>query len=75
MWDPETIALLQHAARTTTTGRPGSLRGFADAVNDENAPKRHAPRPARASHGPPSAVPLDEVEPATEIVKRFSTGA
>ena len=35
----------------------------------------HAARPARFKYGDASPVPLEEVEPATEIVKRFCTGA
>ena len=43
------------------------------AVNDTPRPL-HAARPAASSrHG--QAIPIDEVEPASEIVKRFCTGA
>jgi glutamate synthase (NADPH/NADH) large chain len=72
-WDPEAIFSLQVAAR----------RGNADAYRQYAA---HMNRGARESYtlrglldfkpgvaGPP--VPLDEVEPASEIVKRFCTGA
>ena len=70
-WTPDTIADLQHAARGNI---PEKYASFADAINDSN---RHLLTirglfnlvPA----GPPVA--LDEVEEATEIVKRFSTGA
>ena len=71
-WNPETIALLQHAVRGG--GRP----------TYERVRRRRAtptPRAARRSRGllrfrdAGAAIPLDEVEPAAEIVKRFSTGA
>jgi glutamate synthase domain-containing protein 2/glutamate synthase domain-containing protein 1/glutamate synthase domain-containing protein 3 len=72
MWDPETIAGLQRAARNGDGRAHYSV--FAHRVNEENA--RHGlvrgllrTRPL----GP--AVPVDEVEPASEILKRFATGA
>ena len=47
---------------------------LASSSNDESRQLAHAPRPARSSSaGKP--MPLDEVEPASEIVKRFATGA
>ncbi|MFN3944737.1 MAG: glutamate synthase large subunit [Allosphingosinicella sp.] len=70
-WTYDTIADLQHAVR----GRlPDRYRAFADAMNDRARRLLTLRgllelRPA----GPP--VPLDEVEPAREIVKRFATGA
>ena len=71
MWTPETIAKLQHATRT---GKFETYKEYARLINDQT--KRHMTlrglfefKPA----GPP--VPLDEVEPAKEIVKRFATGA
>ncbi|WP_313951693.1 glutamate synthase large subunit [Accumulibacter sp.] len=71
MWTPDAIAKLQHATRT---GKPETYKEYATLINDQT--KRHMTlrglfeiKPA----GP--AVPLDEVEPAKEIVKRFATGA
>ena len=72
-WDPQAIANIQVAART---GDQDAYWRFADHVN-RNAKAKYALRgllelrPGAA--GP--AVPLDEVEPAREIVKRFCTGA
>ncbi|HEY8466852.1 MAG TPA: glutamate synthase large subunit [Solirubrobacterales bacterium] len=73
MWDPDTIANLQRAARNNGDARL-HYSIFAERVNEENA--RHGlirglvrTRPL----GP--AIPIDEVEPVSEILKRFSTGA
>ncbi|HNN85866.1 MAG TPA: glutamate synthase central domain-containing protein, partial [Accumulibacter sp.] len=71
MWTPEAIAKLQHATRS---GQFATYKEYAQIINDQTA--RHMTlrglfeiKPA----GPP--VPLEEVEPAKEIVKRFTTGA
>jgi len=70
-WTPDAIAKLQHATRS---GQYEIYREYASLINDQS--KRHLTlrglfeiKPV----GPP--VPLDEVEPAKEIVKRFTTGA
>ena len=71
VWTPDTVAKLQHAVRTDEAG---TYRDFAALVNDQNQrlmtlrglfDLAFAERP----------VALEEVEPAREIVKRFSTGA
>jgi glutamate synthase (NADPH/NADH) large chain len=71
MWTPDVIAKLQHSTRT---GKYETYKEYARLINDQT--RRHMTlrglfdlKPA----GP--AVPLDEVEPAKEIVKRFTTGA
>jgi len=71
VWTPETIARLQHSTRT---GRYDTYREYADMVNDQN--RRHMTLRGLFDFkqaGEPIA--LNEVEPATEIVKRFATGA
>lgn len=74
LWSPEAVADLQHAVRLNL---PEKYLEFARRVNDDAA--RYAIRGQfhikTAEEAGRSAVPLDEVEPATEIVKRFSTGA
>ncbi|MGQ0659730.1 glutamate synthase large subunit, partial [Sphingosinicella sp.] len=70
-WTFDSIANLQHAARGNL---PDKYRAFADALNARDRRLLTIRglldfRPA----GPP--VPIAEVEPATEIVKRFATGA
>ncbi len=70
MWTPDTVADLQHAVRTDAQDR---YDAFSAAANSQ------AER-ARTLRGlftfrSAGAIPLDEVEPAAEIVKRFATGA
>ena len=77
MWDPETIAALQHAARTPEGDEAGyrSYEEFSRLVNEENAHARAAARPARSCASSDDPYELHEIEDATEIVRRFSTGA
>jgi glutamate synthase (NADPH/NADH) large chain len=70
-WTPDTIAGLQHAVRSNAQDK---YLAYSRLVNDQS--KRTMTirglfelRPAK------TPVPLEEVEPAQEIVKRFSTGA
>ena len=69
-WNPETIALLQHAVRGG--GRP-TYEQFAAEVNADSARRSTLRGLLRFRDAQP--IPLDDVEPAAEIVKRFSTGA
>src|SRR3954447_12880094 len=69
-WNPETIALLQHAVRGG--GQP-TYDEFAATVNDDSA--RPSTLRGLLRFKETEAIPLEEVEPASEIVKRFSTGA
>ena len=72
MWDPTSIANLQVAAKTNNQD---AYWAFAKHANE------HATRNAtfrglfRFKQDPDAAVPVDSVEPASEIVKRFCTGA
>ncbi|HTR90058.1 MAG TPA: glutamate synthase large subunit, partial [Solirubrobacteraceae bacterium] len=100
MWNPETIALVQHAVRAANGHVAAALAGeeparesvrasdayakyreYANAVNQDAARKaslrgllelRLAGQRGAASSEP---LPLQEVEPASEIVRRFCTGA
>src|SRR5437763_5115711 len=75
MWDPETIALLQHSVRVNGDSDRAreTYDRFSALVNEENA--RHGMlRGLLRFRQDVEPVPLEEVEPATEIVKRFSTG-
>jgi glutamate synthase (NADPH/NADH) large chain len=72
-WDPNAIADLQVAARADDED---AYWRFANHINKENR-KRYTLRgllkfKEGANGGP---IPLEEVEPAKEIVKRFCTGA
>ncbi len=69
-WNPETIALLQHAVRG---GGRATYKEFAALVNDDSARRSTLRGLLRFRDREP--IPLDDVEPAAEIVKRFSTGA
>ena len=70
-WNPETIARLQYATRAND---PAAYREFANDVNDQS--RRMATlRGLLEFKAGPQPIPLDEVEPAVEIVKRFATGA
>ena len=69
-WNPETIALLQHAVRGG--GRP-TYEQFAELVNADSARRSTLRGLLRFAEREPIA--LEDVEPAAEIVKRFSTGA
>ena len=70
-WTPETIGLLQHAARS---GDQNRYRAYARKMNDQDRKLRNirALFDIKFSDNP---VALDEVESAKEIVKRFATGA
>jgi glutamate synthase domain-containing protein 2/glutamate synthase domain-containing protein 1/glutamate synthase domain-containing protein 3 len=70
-WNPETIANLQHAARGE--GEPESYDRFKTYVN-EVAVKSSTIRGLLRFREDCDPVPVDEVEPASEIVKRFKSG-
>ena len=74
-WNPDTIADLQHAARGNSAEK---YRSFAKALNDQSEKLmtiRGLFRLKDASEIGRAPIPLDEVEPAKDIVKRFATGA
>jgi glutamate synthase domain-containing protein 2/glutamate synthase domain-containing protein 1/glutamate synthase domain-containing protein 3 len=74
IWNPDTVALLQHAVRGQNGDGVQTYREFARSVNDESARKASL-RGLMRLRTLEEPIPLDEVEPAEEIVKRFSTGA
>jgi len=71
-WNPETIALLQHAVRNK---RPETYEEYSAQVNADSARRSTLRGLMRFRFPEDGGIPLDEVEPAAEIVKRFSTGA
>ncbi|HTN24943.1 MAG TPA: glutamate synthase large subunit [Solirubrobacteraceae bacterium] len=77
MWNPETIALLQHAVRINGSGADAAAkyREYAASVNDDASRKATLRGLMKFKTDGITPVPLDEVEPAKEIVKRFATGA
>jgi glutamate synthase domain-containing protein 2/glutamate synthase domain-containing protein 1/glutamate synthase domain-containing protein 3 len=70
-WNPETIATLQQAARGTDGA--AAYERFATYVNDV-AVRNTSLRGLLRFREDADPVPLDEVEPAREIVKRFKSG-
>jgi glutamate synthase (NADPH/NADH) large chain len=74
-WTPQTVSLLQHAVRGNSRDQ---YRAFAKLLNeqDENLLNlRGLFRIKGADEDGRAPVPLEEVEPAKEIVRRFATGA
>ncbi len=72
-WDPEAIADLQVAARS---GDKNAYWRFAEHINNDTKMKcalRGLLEFKENVGGPP--LPIEEVQPASEIVKRFCTGA
>ncbi len=70
MWDPEAIATLQVAAR----GNDGeAYKEFAKHANQSALAQCTLRGLLQFKRG--NRIPLEEVEPASEIVKRFATGA
>ncbi|HEX2654166.1 MAG TPA: glutamate synthase large subunit [Xanthobacteraceae bacterium] len=74
-WTPETVAALQHAVRGNSYER---YRGFAEIVNEQSEKIltiRGLFTIKTAEDDGRKPVAIEEVEPAKDIVKRFSTGA
>jgi glutamate synthase (NADPH) large chain len=75
MWRPNVVADLQHAVRGNL---PEKYRAFAKQINEQTEQLltlRGMFRIRGAEEMGRKPVPLEEVEPAKEIVKRFATGA
>ncbi|MFC4784643.1 glutamate synthase large subunit [Nocardioides sp. MAHUQ-72] len=70
LFDPETVFRLQHATRT---GRYDVFKQYTQRV-DEQSQRLMTLRGLFRFKDRPS-IPIEEVEPVSEIVKRFSTGA
>lgn len=72
LFNPETVFKLQHSTRTGQYEVFKEYTGLVDDQSERLATLRGLMR-FRIGERPP--IPIEEVEPATEIVKRFSTGA
>ncbi len=72
MWTPDTIAKLQHSTRANSWS---TYKEYAQLVNDQS--RRHMTLRGLFEFriDPSKAIAVDEVEPASEIVKRFASGA
>jgi glutamate synthase domain-containing protein 2/glutamate synthase domain-containing protein 1/glutamate synthase domain-containing protein 3 len=94
MWNPETIALVQHAVRAANGDVGAAMKGDRDAyeavrespafekyreyareINDDAARQATLRGLLEFDAGGREPIPLEEVEPTSEIVKRFCTGA
>ena len=76
MWTPDSIAKLQHSVRANEgQGAYQTYKEYANLINDQS--RRHMTLRGLFEFkvDPSKAIPLEEVEPAKEIVKRFATGA
>ncbi|MBF0621585.1 MAG: glutamate synthase large subunit, partial [Magnetococcales bacterium] len=71
MWTPETITLLQQATRDNSFE---TFRKFSAQINEQSK-ARNTLRGLFKLKESRNPVSLDDVEPASEIVKRFVTGA
>ena len=71
LWNPDSVASLQHAVRNDD---PDAYRRYARCIN-EQARKLCTLRGLFEFQCSQTPVSLEEVEPASEIVKRFCTGA
>jgi glutamate synthase (NADPH/NADH) large chain len=75
MWTPDAIAKLQHSVRAGDKGRWETYKEYAQIINDQS--RRHMTLRGLFEFkvDPAKAIPIEEVEPASEIVGRFATGA
>jgi glutamate synthase (NADPH/NADH) large chain len=69
-WTPDAIAKLQHSARANAYS---TYKEYAALINDQS--RRHLTFRGLFEFRFGNPVPIEDVEPAAEIVKRFSTGA
>ncbi|HEV7805136.1 MAG TPA: glutamate synthase large subunit, partial [Solirubrobacteraceae bacterium] len=75
MWNPETIALLQHSVRTDDGSGAQRYKEYAALVNDDASRRATLRGLMKFRTDAVEPIGVDEVEPAQEIVKRFATGA
>ncbi|SDJ51330.1 glutamate synthase (NADH) large subunit [Frankineae bacterium MT45] len=72
LFNPKTVFKLQHSTRT---GQYSVFKEYTALVNDQSENLATLRGLFRLRTDAVTAIPIDEVEPASEIVKRFSTGA
>jgi glutamate synthase domain-containing protein 2 len=70
MYNPETVASLQHAVRSANYKL---FKNYSAKVNDNS--KQLCTIRGLLEFKPAKAIPIEDVEPAKDIVKRFKTGA
>ncbi len=72
MWTPDSIAKLQHAARANSHS---TYREYAALINEQSRALKTLRGLFEFRTAERAPVPIGEVEPAKDIVKRFATGA
>jgi len=72
MWTPDAIAKLQQSARGNSYA---TYKEYANIINDQARRQMTLRGLFEFRFGERTPVPIEEVEPAKEIVKRFATGA
>ncbi|OUZ07948.1 glutamate synthase large subunit [Aeromicrobium sp. PE09-221] len=72
LFDPETVFRLQHSTRT---GRYDIFKQYTQRVDEQSERLMTLRGLFRFVDGERAPISVDEVEPVSEIVKRFSTGA
>ncbi|HEY3554912.1 MAG TPA: glutamate synthase central domain-containing protein, partial [Casimicrobiaceae bacterium] len=72
MWTPDTIAKLQHATRANSYA---TYKEYAALINEQGRKHKTLRGLFELRSSERTSIPIDDVEPAKEIVKRFSTGA
>jgi len=70
IWNPQTISALQHAVRSNDYD---GFKTYSALINDHDQKLKNLRGLFRFTKG--KSISIDEVEPVSEIVKRFSTGA
>ena len=73
-WNPDTVAKLQHSVRGQNGDGWQTYEEFARLANDESA-ARSSLRGLLKFKTVAEPIPLDQVEPAAQLVKRFTSGA
>ena len=71
VWTPETIGTLQHAVRSANFNL---FKTYTSKVNDQTRKLKNL-RGLFEITSDRASIPLEDVEPVSEIVKRFATGA
>ena len=72
MWTPDAIAKLQHSTRANNWT---TYKEYAQIINDQTKRQMTLRGLFEFKIDPAKAISIDEVEPPSEIVKRFATGA
>ena len=71
VWTPETIGMLQHSVRSANFN---TFKKYSKKINDHSMKLKNL-RGLLKFNSKSNPINLDEVEPTSEIVKRFATGA